>query len=82
MLWVMAKGGVNIFVGGGGGVLRGVMALCGGLTLEWGELATMSYVGEMGYIILKFPHKFVNILFTRSLYYSQWNDSLPILKFE
>ena len=37
MLWVMAKGGgVKIFVGGGGGSYGGVMALCGGETLEWG----------------------------------------------
>ena len=48
------------------------MALCGVRPSSGGELATMSYVGEMGYKIRKFPHKLVNIF-----RYSQGPSNIP-----
>ena len=71
MLWVMAKGGGGEnFCWGGGGSYGGRWHSVGVRPSSGGELATMSYIGEMGYKIRKFPHKLV-IIFTRSLYYSQ-----------
>ena len=74
MLWVMAKGGgeVKIFVGGGSYGGGGWLHSVGVRPSSGGELATMSYVGEMGYKIRKFPLKLVNIF-----RYSQGPSNIP-----